>query len=277
MANKQPTLCALDDQECEPEPQLNWRVRDLRGKRFGHLTVIRATAERKHTYVVWLCRCDCGGTVKANTQALVSGSRTGCGDGGHKNSGQFESADLTGRRYGRLLVLERTTERKRNAWIWKCVCDCGSEVYASARYLQHGTLNSCGCIPRGRRPRYKMAGFAIQWNDYQRAAKKRGLRWELSAAQCWKLLKGRCHYCGIEPQRRISTIRRREWTRSPVFVCNGIDRVDSALGYTPTNCVPCCTACNRAKSSMTLADFKEWARRVYRHLGLGEPTNGQQD
>jgi 5-methylcytosine-specific restriction endonuclease McrA len=27
----------------------------------------------------------------------------------------------------------------------------------------------------------------------------------------------------------------------------GIDRVDNSIGYTPDNCVPCCTQCNRIK------------------------------
>ena len=36
---------------------------DITGQRFGMLTAVRATEERKETYVLWECLCDCGNTV----------------------------------------------------------------------------------------------------------------------------------------------------------------------------------------------------------------------
>ena len=29
-------------------------------ERYGHLTIIEATKERKNSYVVYKCKCDCG-------------------------------------------------------------------------------------------------------------------------------------------------------------------------------------------------------------------------
>ena len=37
------------------------QANDLTGKRFGLLTAIAPTEERKNGYTVWRCRCDCGG------------------------------------------------------------------------------------------------------------------------------------------------------------------------------------------------------------------------
>ena len=36
---------------------------DVKGKRFGMLTAVRPTKERKYTNVVWEWECDCGGKV----------------------------------------------------------------------------------------------------------------------------------------------------------------------------------------------------------------------
>ena len=44
---------------------------------------------------------------------------------------------------------------------------------------------------------------------------------------------------------------------------NGIDRIDSTKGYFNDNVVSCCKVCNRAKSNLSLEDFKQWAANLY--------------
>lgn len=60
--------------------------------------------------------------------------------------------DLTGQRFGRLVVLERAEgKRKPNGSLitrWHCKCDCGNEVDVIASYLKNGTTKSCGCLQR---------------------------------------------------------------------------------------------------------------------------------
>ncbi len=53
--------------------------RDLVGSRFGRLTVVAETTERRHANVVWECRCDCGATAQVPTTALTSGRTASCG------------------------------------------------------------------------------------------------------------------------------------------------------------------------------------------------------
>lgn len=55
-----------------------------------------------------------------------------------------------------------------------------------------------------------------------------------------------CHYCGVSGP-------------------NGIDRIDSAKGYDPDNCVPACKHCNYVKGNLSLEDFKRWAKRFVEH------------
>lgn len=52
-----------------------------------------------------------------------------------------------GEKYGRLLVVEKTNKRSSSgAVIWKCLCDCGMDWFASGSSLQSKTTKSCGCL-----------------------------------------------------------------------------------------------------------------------------------
>lgn len=53
--------------------------------------------------------------------------------------------DLSGERYGRLLVLKRAFNNKRNKIHWLCRCDCGKEVTVARNELRSGDTKSCGC------------------------------------------------------------------------------------------------------------------------------------
>lgn len=57
--------------------------------------------------------------------------------------------DLTGKRFGRLLVVERTegVEGRTNAR-WLCRCDCGNETKVLGTTLRRGESQSCGCLRR---------------------------------------------------------------------------------------------------------------------------------
>lgn len=55
--------------------------------------------------------------------------------------------DLTGYRFGRLVVLDKTEERIRGNVGWLCKCDCGAEKTIAAVNLKRGT-QSCGCLAR---------------------------------------------------------------------------------------------------------------------------------
>lgn len=62
--------------------------------------------------------------------------------------------DLTGRRFGRLLVVSpaesvyRSNGKPRRRW--NCVCDCGVEKIVYGENLAQGKTQSCGCIQKER-------------------------------------------------------------------------------------------------------------------------------
>lgn len=53
--------------------------------------------------------------------------------------------DLTGKRFGRLTVIEFAGTKGRNAF-WKCQCDCGRVIVVKSCYLTSGDTKSCGCL-----------------------------------------------------------------------------------------------------------------------------------
>lgn len=60
--------------------------------------------------------------------------------------------DLTGQRFGRLIVLSRTNNDSQGKPRWICKCDCGAETtVASADLKKKGRgTKSCGCLARER-------------------------------------------------------------------------------------------------------------------------------
>ena len=57
-----------------------------------------------------------------------------------------KALELTGQKFGKLLVLEKTNNRTKDGLIkWKCQCDCGNIVEVAGSYLKKGNTKSCGC------------------------------------------------------------------------------------------------------------------------------------
>ena len=54
--------------------------------------------------------------------------------------------DLTGMRFGRLLVIARSAERKTGNATWDVVCECGTKRIVRGNHLVGGRTASCGCL-----------------------------------------------------------------------------------------------------------------------------------
>lgn len=60
--------------------------------------------------------------------------------------------DLTGQKFGRLTVIERTenhiSPRGKTYAKWRCVCECGNYIDVQGRNLRSGETKSCGCFAK---------------------------------------------------------------------------------------------------------------------------------
>ena len=125
------------------------KKKNLIGKKFGLLTVIDYTNENRHGSALWKCQCDCGNITYATTEGLRTGDNVSCGCRNLAREAFIKrySVDFTGKKFGKLLVLEATEFRSSAGnQIWKCQCDCGNICYVSTNHLQTGNTKSCGCL-----------------------------------------------------------------------------------------------------------------------------------
>ena len=112
--------------------------KDITGHRFDKLVALEPTSRRdSNGGIIWKCRCDCGNVIRRPYSSLVFNGTTSCGC--------KKTKDITGQRFGRLIALSSTSNRKYNgSVVWECLCDCGNLVFKSGKDLQR--TKSCGCL-----------------------------------------------------------------------------------------------------------------------------------
>lgn len=113
------------------------KKRELLNQRFGKLIVIEEAGRNKCGLVLWKCLCDCGNTITLPATSLCSGNTKSCGC--------LSFFDLTGKRFGKLVVLSRDASIKGRPF-WNCICDCGECKIILGRHLREGKTKSCGCL-----------------------------------------------------------------------------------------------------------------------------------
>lgn len=115
--------------------------RNIVGQRFGRLIAIEEDVNRKNHVI---CQCDCGNTTIVSRHNLISEKTRSCGCL-QKESRYAKIDDLTGQRFGRLIVIDRA-ENQNGDIRYLCKCDCGTEKIFYAENLKRGLTTSCGCF-----------------------------------------------------------------------------------------------------------------------------------
>ena len=89
---------------------------------------------------------------------------------------QWITENLTGKRFGRLVVLRYAGVNTSGEAIWDCCCDCGRSHTVRGYSLRRGDTRSCGCLAR------------------EEASKRATIHGKSSSAeyQIWASMKSRC-------------------------------------------------------------------------------------
>lgn len=148
------------------------------------------------------------------------------------------SIDMTGKKFGRLTVLERTGLDGSRRVVWRCRCECGNETNVTGTLLRRGVTKSCGCI------RNEMIA-----EIGRQSSTKHGMA-DTRLYSEWRTMKTRCsnprnHKYESYGARGITVCP--EWSESfEAFrdwaFANGyrddltIDRIDGNGNYEPSNC-----------------------------------------
>jgi len=137
--------------------------------------------------------------------------------------------DLTGRRFGKLVVL-KLGARRNEARVWICLCDCNTTTSVIGRNLGNGHTRSCGCA---RVHHGEYAGDSLPSPELA--------AWRAMIARCsnpknrvWHNYGGRgirvCDRWSGSFKNFLSDMGRRPSDR------HSIDRVNNDGNYEPSNC-----------------------------------------
>jgi hypothetical protein len=192
---------------------------------------------------------------------------------------------LIGQKVGRLTVLRflgievaQHKDRLRNKFLYECKCECGNLSKVNRPAIKNKSILSCGCLQKEKsllghekqkgkaRPHVqKPNGESIlhaSFLKYRDGANKRKLLFLIDKMKFAELTSQNCYYCNSEPK---------EFKKKDSFSTrkmNGIDRVDSSIGYITENCVPCCKICNYMKQELSEKEFYEHILKIKSFRGF---------
>lgn len=147
-----------------------------------------------------------------------------------------------------------TDERYHKGVVAIYKCFCGKEFKSPKAKMNSGYVSSCGCITKCS---YEINKVQVdtkklviyKLNRLKKRAAEKKIEISLSPNQVEELILSPCHYCC-----------------ELAFPCNGVDRLDNNKGYTPDNCVSCCSSCNYFKGGMSYDKFIEKISKIFNNL-----------
>lgn len=143
--------------------------------------------------------------------------------------------DLTGKRFHRLLVIERAPNRSGRV-AWSCICDCGNTKDIVSINLVHEKTKSCGCLRDER---------TVKSNTkHGNASRNKKLP---SSYNVWRNMHQRCNNPnnhshkwyggrGINVCHRWSTFQNFYSDMGDRPKNRSLDRIDNNGNYEPSNC-----------------------------------------
>lgn len=122
--------------------KLNKTAIDLTNQKFYNLTFLYPC--RVNNRLKWVCKCDCGNYIIVFSSNVKKGNTKSCGC--IKKEQPSARKDLTGQKFGKLLVIGEPESRNDRGTYWKCQCACGNIVYKCSADLVNSRTSSCGCL-----------------------------------------------------------------------------------------------------------------------------------
>jgi hypothetical protein len=140
-------------------------------------------------------------------------------------------------------------------------CHCGNEFLLRYSRFTKNQYKSCGCLKlinsfNGEVLPNNQALFNLIYKDYKGNAKRRGHEFLINKSDLFELIMQNCFYCG----EKHSNFRSNSHSN---IKYNGVDRIDSNIGYVKSNLIPCCKKCNVAKNTMSYFEFISHIEKIY--------------
>lgn len=216
---------------------------DYTGLKIGDWNIVEYISIGKY-----VCVCDNGHKSIRSAYDMKKGRLRGCKD--------CIQIVLIGKKFDNYTVL-KYTHTKGIKLYFDCECKCGQVKNINHFSLLYRTAVGCrNCI---RKLPQESEAFNGLYSAYRTRAARRKISFELTHEQFRELTQMNCHYTGMPP----SFIFKK---RHATYTYNGLDRLNSSIGYTIDNVVPCNGYVNQMKMDIPYNEFIELCALIIKHV-----------
>lgn len=142
--------------------------------------------------------------------------------------------DLTGQRFGKLVVAGQSERTPKGKIRWDCLCDCGNRHNVATCHLKSGAIKDCGCEKAKRTSERNTKHGGSKSRIYNIWIKMRD-RCSNPNNEDWDLYGGKGIQVCQEWNESFEAFR--EWAfRNGYSKEKSIDRINGNKGYYPENC-----------------------------------------
>lgn len=171
-----------------------------------------------------------------------------------------------------LTLRKENIYKKNNRWYSLYECDCGNGHITDKSRVRSGHSTSCGCKKKTYKEQFKRYNDSRKlsheqkieychkkvYKAYKQKCNNKNIQFELTFEEFVSYLHQPCFYCGNIDYNNYNGMR-----------YNGIDRLDSKLGYNKDNIVSCCGICNYMKIDYSAKEFIEQCKKIVQYK-IGE-------
>jgi hypothetical protein len=168
--------------------------------------------------------------------------------------------DLTGNRYGHLIVMKYDRSKKKpNQYgkyhYWICKCDCGNIKSIMADSFKYGNAKSCGCLKGFGKQGNRWEGHqdipGRLWGGIKRGAKQRKIPFDITIEEAWQVFIQQSKKCALTGLPLHFT----PISTKPSLGNVSLDRIDSSKGYSINNIQWIYKPLNRMKWELDQLEF----------------------
>ena len=190
----------------------------------------------KHqTYKKWKNLIDSGKNVCKNwirgCFEIIESDKKSCSKC-RKKEQEDENKNNTLKKNKAIKFNEENQGKKENAMCQKC-----NKIVKEDNIVNNKCLECYDACRKAEQNRNPQDPLIKHLSDYKSRCKKNNIEWELTDEEAKDYFNSKCVYCNT------------------LTNYNGIDRVDSNIGYIKENSVACCSACNFMKGTKTVDEF----------------------
>lgn len=175
-----------------------------------------------------------------------------------------------------LTIIDNTPiyKNKKQYLLCKCICGAIKEIRKDSLFdkRENKRIKSCGCkqnLNRHKKPKSEDSMYNLLYRNCKCSSRYRNLKFSLSLHEHKSLVIQNCYYCGSSPTINQRVGKNGKLVGTPIPY-NGIDRINSDVGYTLENCVPCCPMCNKMKMEQSTDEFMKKLLEIFNTHNLGD-------